>query len=951
MTIKRNVQLPRSNREGVKPRADELDYGMLAVNFAAGDEFLSTKNSSNEVVVFPSKNYLEKHPFSNLTIDNLVVNSGASIKGNTTIDGSLRVNGDTYLGAKTYVKSGNNLVTIENLITETAKADGNDYITGGSAANNTISLTGKGSARATIAGVVTSDKVAEAVNSASNGKFVHTTGDTMSGHLKITGTSASDIASKTAEYGESSIKYQNKEIKYPINKEGTFAVLEQNSNGKTYLDLGAPITCVDNNVIEIPSLKTNQINIDNKTIKGIGNGLAVNENGIVSANDTKVSGISVASGNNAGKALILRNSDGTTVSADTTIWMTSGGEGADGNNYVTGGSAKNNTITLNRKDLTDTTIAGVVTTDKVAEEVKKASNWEAGQGNGAVLLKNSNGSAAGEFSVSEGKGNTASGENAHAEGNSTTASGGCSHAEGLFTTASGYCSHAEGSSTIASGYCSHAEGNSTKTRGESSHAEGKGANAIGNYSHAEGSGTTAIGNYSHAEGYKTKASGDASHAEGSGTTASGSCSHAEGLFTTASGSCSHAEGSGTNASGSCSHAEGFGTIANGEESHAEGNHTTASGHYSHAEGANTTAIGNSSHAEGLSTTASGGWSHAEGYSTTASGTASHAEGSGTIASGTCSHAEGYSTTASSNYSHAEGANTTASGTCSHAEGNHTTASGNDSHAEGSGTIASGHYSHAEGSGTTASGDCSHAEGDSTTASGFGSHAEGGFTSASGICSHAEGSGTIASGDYSHAEGNSTTASGHYSHAEGNGTIAMNEGEHACGIFNRSVLGSGQVLSVGAGTSDVNRVNSFYVKNDGTIGSDLDMSISGKSKMTLSTASDKLIMSGGTLTTNCTMTTGAHFTTSDERLKTNIIDVSEDEIEKAKKIDLKSFNLKRDGKKYFGVVAQEVETAGLSELVNTDSEGMKSVDYTSLLILKIAELEKEIKDLKNQINKN
>ena len=43
MTIKRNVQLPKSNRMGVKPRADELDYGNLAVNYAAGDEFLSTK--------------------------------------------------------------------------------------------------------------------------------------------------------------------------------------------------------------------------------------------------------------------------------------------------------------------------------------------------------------------------------------------------------------------------------------------------------------------------------------------------------------------------------------------------------------------------------------------------------------------------------------------------------------------------------------------------------------------------------------------------------------------------------------------------------------------------------------------------------------------------------------------------------------------------------------------
>ena len=442
-------------------------------------------------------------------------------------------------------------------------------------------------------------------------------------------------------------------------------------------------------------------------------------------------------------------------------------------------------------------------------------------------------------------------------------------------------------------YAQHAEGKYTMCIGDASHAEGDSSMAVGNDSHAEGNGTIASGNCSHAEGASTEASGDFSHAEGQGATASGIRSHAEGDSTSASGDSSHAEGRDAIASGECSHAEGNLAKAVGKSSHAEGQSTTASGNYSHAEGLSATAIGNCSHAEGLTTTASG------------------------------------------NYSHAEGQNTTASGYCSHVEGIRASASGNCSHAEGESTTASGSYSHTEGNRTRAIGENSHAEGCRTTASGY--------------SSHAEGYSTTASGSYSHAEGTGTTANGNYSHAEGKHTIAMNESEHACGSYNRSVSGSGQVFSVGAGTSDDNRVNTFYVKNDGTIGSDLDMSISGKSKITLSTVSDTLIMSGGTITTNCTMTTGAYFTTSDERLKSNIIGVTEDEIEKAKKVDLKSFNLKRDGKKHFGVVAQEVETAGLAELVNTDSEGMKSVDYTSLLILKIAELEKEIKDLKNQIN--
>lgn len=666
MTIKRNVQLPRSNREGVKPRAEELDYGNLAVNFFAGDEFLSTKNSSNEVVVFPSKNYIEKHPFSSLTIDNLAVSSGASISGNSTIDGSLRVNGDTYLGAKTYVKSGNNLVTIENLITETAKADGNNYVTGGSASNNTITLKRKDLADITISDVVTTDKVASEVESASNGKFVHTTGDTITGTLKFTHDDA---------------------IKIVLDEDNIATI----GGGSTALNITA-------DGIELAGTAS-----DSKQI------IINPQNSQISLNKIYFDGSSS----------IQNLTDETSSKTKLNI------------------TAEDEHLYYNGKPIAN-----------VAD-----SRWEAGTGTGAVLLKGSNGKALGELSVSEGTDSTAYGTYSHAEGNGTNAVGESSHAEGDCTNANGYCSHAEGQYTNASG--SH------------SHAEGSLATANGDFSHAEGDSTIASGFCSHAEGNCTNTVGDYSHAEGDSTFANGYCSHAEGKYTKAVGECSHAEGSGTSAT-----------------------------------------------------------------------SYSHSEGNSTIASGSCSHAEGFS----------------------------------------------------------------------------------------------------------------TTANGKYSHAEGNHTIAMNEGEHACGSYNRSASGSGQVFSVGAGTSDNNRVNSFYVKNDGTIGSDLDLSISGNSKITLSTASDKLIMSGGTITTNCTMTTGAYFTTSDKRLKTNIVDVTEDEIEKAKKVNLKSFNLKRDGKKHFGVVAQEVETAGLAELVNTDSEGMKSVDYTSLLILKIAELEKEIKDLKNQINK-
>lgn len=98
------------------------------------------------------------------------------------------------------------------------------------------------------------------------------------------------------------------------------------------------------------------------------------------------------------------------------------------------------------------------------------------------------------------------------------------------------------------------------------------------------------------------------------------------------------------------------------------------------------------------------------------------------------------------------------------------------------------------------------------------------------------------------------------------------------------------------------------------------------------------------------TSPSFFESSDERLKKNISQITEEDIEKVKNVELKSFNLKKDNSKHFGVIAQDVEKVGLTELVDSDNDGMKSVNYTSFLILKIAELEKEIKQLKSQINK-
>lgn len=87
-------------------------------------------------------------------------------------------------------------------------------------------------------------------------------------------------------------------------------------------------------------------------------------------------------------------------------------------------------------------------------------------------------------------------------------------------------------------------------------------------------------------------------------------------------------------------------------------------------------------------------------------------------------------------------------------------------------------------------------------------------------------------------------------------------------------------------------------------------------------------------------------TSDERLKENIYPISTD-TEKINGVEFKEFNLVGDtsGRKSYGVLAQDLERVGLENLVYENEEGIKSVDYTSLMMLELQRLRNEIKELK------
>lgn len=94
-----------------------------------------------------------------------------------------------------------------------------------------------------------------------------------------------------------------------------------------------------------------------------------------------------------------------------------------------------------------------------------------------------------------------------------------------------------------------------------------------------------------------------------------------------------------------------------------------------------------------------------------------------------------------------------------------------------------------------------------------------------------------------------------------------------------------------------------------------------------------------------------YATSDERMKENIEAINASDYEKASLVELKSFNFKNDGAKTktYGVIAQTLKSVGLENIVHNDDEGNLSVDYISFLILRVAKLESQLKSMEEKLN--
>lgn len=164
--------------------------------------------------------------------------------------------------------------------------------------------------------------------------------------------------------------------------------------------------------------------------------------------------------------------------------------------------------------------------------------------------------------------------------------------------------------------------------------------------------------------------------------------------------------------------------------------------------------------------------------------------------------------------------------------------------------------------------------------------------------------------------------------------------------NLGVSGTTNLRTTIIGTKSSTKGLTIFGNIDATgwtkIGSTLN--VSGKTTLGSSSTSADLQVYGSINATN-NITASAFYESSDKNLKEDITSISA--IDLARDIQLKEFRFKADGIKRYGVIAQDLLEEGLDNLVSTKNNHL-TVDYISLLCLKIAQLEEEIKKIKMKL---
>lgn len=114
-------------------------------------------------------------------------------------------------------------------------------------------------------------------------------------------------------------------------------------------------------------------------------------------------------------------------------------------------------------------------------------------------------------------------------------------------------------------------------------------------------------------------------------------------------------------------------------------------------------------------------------------------------------------------------------------------------------------------------------------------------------------------------------------------------------------------------------NVVYIEDDGIL-----MSLQG--------------FEGGAITSTAAIyAANGFFDTSDARVKTNVVEIDASKADAVRLVEFDRTDKKHHG---YGVIAQELEKV-YPEMVNTDSEGFKSVNYNELAMVKIKYLEDKV----------
>lgn len=110
------------------------------------------------------------------------------------------------------------------------------------------------------------------------------------------------------------------------------------------------------------------------------------------------------------------------------------------------------------------------------------------------------------------------------------------------------------------------------------------------------------------------------------------------------------------------------------------------------------------------------------------------------------------------------------------------------------------------------------------------------------------------------------------------------------------------------------------------------------------ASPQTYSNSGVYTQSGSLYATHFYETSDKRFKTNI----ESLLSSDNCPVVRQFDWKVDGSRSYGFIAQELEEQGYKELVDTDEEGKKTVNYSAALSLTVGKLQKKIEELELKI---